>query len=200
MEIQTLVVGEFAVNCYLLSQNGEFLVVDPGGGFRRIKQAIDSYENSKVVGILLTHGHFDHIGAVDKLVEEYHCPVYCCQEDEILLRNYKYNSMGPFGGTVSSEISWFNGSKLSLGSFDIEILYTPGHTKGSCMFIIGNCLFSGDTIFRESIGRTDLYGGSCNQILQSIQIIRELPFDMAIYPGHEGATTVGHELQFNPFL
>ena len=104
------------------------------------------------------------------------------------------------GAVVNSEIEWLEDDKLTIGSIDIKVYYTPGHSPGSVMFEIGGMLFSGDTIFYESVGRTDLYGGSYSQLKQSLAVLQSLPFDMVIYPGHGEKTTVAHEIQFNPYF
>ena len=200
MQIEKLVTGIYQENCYLVSENDQLIVIDPGDGFSAIVRHISSHENIRVAAILLTHGHFDHIGAVDRLVRKYGCPVYACEEEEPLLRNEKYNTDGFLKASLSCDIKWLSGQWLDIGPFHIRILYTPGHTRGSVMYLIENSLFSGDTLFKLSIGRTDLYGGSLNQELASLEQLRSLDENTVVYPGHEDNTTVGYELANNPYL
>lgn len=200
MEIIKLVLGIYQTNCYILKKDDELLVIDPGYSPRRIIEKIDSLEGCKLMGILLTHGHFDHIGAVDALVNNYHCPVYGCKDDEDLFAEGRIAVHYNNGVFVRNRITWLESEKLSIGKFDIKVLYTPGHTSGSVMFIIDDVLFSGDTLFFESVGRTDLYSGSFSQLKQSLNVINELPAEMEVYPGHDQKTTIGHELQYNPFI
>ena len=200
MKVQKIVVGSFATNCYLLVKDDSLLLIDPGASFRKISQIIDGYENCSLKGILLTHGHFDHIGAVDDLVRKYGCPVFACQEDEVLLRNGDINSMAGISNTVTSKVNWLEGDSVNIGPFEAGILYTPGHTAGSVMFIIEGRLFSGDTLFARSVGRTDLYSGSYSQLKQSLQVVYSLPPEMVVYPGHDQETDIETEIRYNPYL
>ncbi len=200
MEVITLVLGLYQTNCYILKKGSDLLVIDPGYSPRRVIETIRSREGCTLKAILLTHGHFDHIGAVDAVRNTFGCPVYACRDDEDIIVPGKISSRENMGVCVSSEISWLEGNELKAGDFDIRILYTPGHTPGSVMYVIENNLFSGDTLFNESVGRTDLYGGSYSQLKQSLKAVETLPFDMVIYPGHESPSTIEHELKYNPFL
>ncbi|MBO4217921.1 MAG: MBL fold metallo-hydrolase [Erysipelotrichaceae bacterium] len=200
MEVERIVVGAVQTNCYLLHQDGNIVLIDPADSPRRIIRKMEAHGDFHLLAILLTHGHFDHIGAVDDLVSRYHCPVYGCRDDEKMLRNRRYNSMGPLGCQLDCEISWLQGDTLDIGPFHFRVLYTPGHTEGSVMYLIEDMLFSGDTLFRRSVGRTDLYGGSYGQLMQSLQVIRTLDEKTVVWPGHEEPTTVGEELEFNPYL
>ncbi len=200
VKVETLVLGNIETNCYLVSTPDTLLVIDPGFSPRRIMEKINSGYNGKLTAVLLTHGHFDHIGAVDALVRTYHCPVYGCQDDEKLFTESSFNTMFFQTATVISEIIWLEGPEIMIGDINIKVHYTPGHSPGSVMFEIDGKLFAGDTVFFESVGRTDLYGGSFSQLKQSLMILNELPYDMVIYPGHGETTTVGHELQYNPYL
>lgn len=190
----------FQTNCYLIYNDSEMIIIDPGASFKKIDEAIQKHENIKVSAILLTHGHFDHIGAADKLKEKYDCKIIASRDDEKLLRNENYNNMAGFFATVKSEIEWIESDELKIGSIDIRILFTPGHSAGSVMYIIDNKLFSGDTLFKLSVGRTDLYSGNSKMLKQSLQQLYNLNRDMAVYPGHEDFTTVGFELDHNPYI
>ncbi|HQB32879.1 MAG TPA: MBL fold metallo-hydrolase [Erysipelotrichaceae bacterium] len=200
MKVDVIKVGMFQTNCYLVYNDSEMLVIDPGASFKKIDEAIQSHENVKVLAILLTHGHFDHIGAADRLKEKYNCPIIASRDDEKILRNEKYNNLAGFAASVRSEVEWLEKDELNLGSIKIRILYTPGHSAGSVMYVIDNKLFSGDTLFRLSVGRTDLYSGSGYLLNQSLQKLFDLDRDMIVYPGHEASTTVGFELDYNPYI
>ncbi len=176
------------------------IIIDPGSNPHKIVQHIEQYEGVSVLAILLTHGHFDHIGAVDKLYEKYHCPVYVSQDDEKMLRNAQYNTLANQSATISCPVNWLESDSLTIGDFNFNVYYTPGHTNGSVMFEIENNLFSGDTLFRLSVGRTDLYSGSSMKLMQSLQVLYQFDEDMVVYPGHDEITTVGFELANNPYL
>ena len=197
MEIETLVLGAFETNCYLLKKGNEALLIDAAGSWRRIAERIGG---SELKGILLTHGHFDHIGAADRLVREFGCPLYMSRDDQVLLDDPEINSLAGYTAAVRTRPVFIEREELRVGSFDIRVLFTPGHTEGSLMFIIDDSLFSGDTLFWEGVGRTDLYSGSWAKLQQSLSVLTTLPHDMKVYPGHGPATTVGHELTYNPYL
>ena len=200
MDVERIVVGPVATNCYLLHKDGHIILIDPGDSSRAIIRRMEKYGSFRLLAILLTHGHFDHINAVDALVEKYHCPVYACQDDEKMLRDRRYNSMGPLHGELHCPITWLSNDRLEIGDFHFEVLYAPGHTNGSVMYLIEGKLFSGDTLFRGSVGRTDLYGGSYGKLMESLQQIRQLDEKTVVFPGHEEETTVEEELMNNPFL
>ena len=200
MKVEVIKVGMFQTNCYLVSNENEMIIIDPGASFKKIDEVIQKNENVKVVAILLTHGHFDHIGAVDKIKEKYNCPIIASQEDEKILRNQKNNNLAGFAASVESEIKWIENDELNLGSIKVKVLFTPGHSAGSVMYIIDGKLFSGDTLFKLSVGRTDLYSGNEHKLKESLQQLYNLDRDMIVYPGHEESTTVGFELDHNPYI
>ena len=200
VKVETLVLGTLGTNCYLVSTEKTVLVIDPGFSPRRIIDRIEHQYRGNLTAVLLTHGHFDHIGAVDALVRTYHCPVYGCRDDEKLFTDPSFNTMFYQTAMVKSEITWFDSTDMKIDDISVRIIYSPGHSPGSVMYEIDGKLFAGDTVFHEGVGRTDLYGGSYSQLKQSLTVLNELPFDMVIYPGHGEFTTVGHELQYNPYL
>ena len=200
MEVVKLVVGVFEENCFLLIKDGFIAVIDPGASYRKITAKIQEYENHQVCGILLTHGHFDHIGAVDKLVKEYHCPVYACKDDERLLIDPEVNSLAGYWDVVHSKVTWIEDTTLKVGPFDFQVIFTPGHTAGSVVFVIEDKVFSGDTLFYMSVGRTDLYSGSFNQLKQSLEKLKKLNPDYVVYSGHGPETTIGFELEHNYYM
>lgn len=173
MVIKTVVVGPLEENCYLIEQDGQVLVVDPGDDANRIKQAIGE---CSVAGILITHHHFDHIGALDELKDLYRVPVYEYQEIEK--------------------------AEYEVGVFHFTVLSTPGHSEDSVTFYFPEeqMMFVGDFIFRGSIGRMDLPGGSESRMLDSIQNIKLYDKDITLYPGHGPKTTLAIELLSNYYF
>ena len=195
--VRTIAVGAFEVNCYLVEVDEVSYVVDPGADAQIILQEIKSL-GLAVKNILLTHAHIDHVSAVKEVAEVLRVPVYLHEKD-ISLYKSPMNKLEPFYPPLKS----FVVPVSTLDDNNIEIIHTPGHTQGGVCFYFkgGNTLFSGDTIFCESVGRTDLSGGSHSQLIQSIRTkILTLPDGTKIYPGHGESTTVLHEKQFNPFF
>jgi hydroxyacylglutathione hydrolase len=198
MRIRKVVVGPIDVNCYVIATDEMLYVVDPGGDADKIIFQIKK-ENKPLDAILLTHGHIDHISAVKEVSEEFrNVPVYLHKEDHDLYLSPN-NSMMPFFPPVTKPVIPVDDIKTS----DFEIIHTPGHSCGSvCFYFIKDgILISGDTLFCESIGRTDLPGGDYNKILNSIkEKIFVLPEKTKIYPGHGTSSSVINEKKYNPFL
>lgn len=197
-KISQVVVGMYQTNCYIIQSNGHACIIDPGKKADRIALALD--EGDVVDAILLTHGHFDHIGAVDDLVKQYKCPVYIHQSDEVLLKNTTLNTANGFTATVSSPVFYIQEGTMNIGEFDFEFHFAPGHTEGSTLIQYKNHLFTGDVLFLEGIGRTDLYGGNMAKMRQSLQMIKAMNPELIVYPGHGDLTTIDHELQMNPYF
>ncbi len=198
MKINTICVGEYQVNCYVLKQENDSLVIDPGDDVEKIIDAIPS--DSHLKGILLTHGHFDHIGAVDDLVSRYQCPVYCCLKESDLLTNPKLNSLGQLSARVKSKLTPLHEGSWKCGNFEITNYFTPGHTVGSMCFQIENILFTGDTLFYRSIGRTDLFSANEVEMMKTIEKIKKMDPSLLVYPGHGPTTTIEEEIKFNPYF
>ncbi len=199
-EVITLPVGIFQANCYLLFNKKEIVMIDPGGGYRKIKQKLDTFLEDKVLAILLTHGHLDHIGAVDELVKDYHCPVYLSKDDEVLAKDPDLNRLYERSSQITSPIKNYPVNKLSIGSFNFEIYDTPGHTAGSVCLKWKNYLFTGDTLFAGDVGRTDLYSGSETALKSSLKLISGLDPELVIYPGHGESSSLEKELLTNKYL
>lgn len=200
MEVIRLVMGAFATNTYLLKENGQCLIVDPAGKAQKI---VDKIGEDKVLAILLTHGHFDHIKSVDALYKLYHCPIYLSSEDFELVdpKNAKLkNCYMNLTASISSPLSAFNEGNYQIGPFKFEVIATPGHTKGSNIMVFDDAIFSGDTLFKDSVGRTDLYGGSESDLKQSLKIFKQFNHDYTIYPGHDETTSLEEELNHNEYL
>ena len=207
LELQKCIVGSVYTNCYFLKnkETGELLIVDPGDAADMIERKVSEMQG-KPVGILLTHGHFDHIGAVDDL-RAYFKGVQCYagEKEEEVLENGSYNLSASWAAALSIRADRLLRDKetLTLAGFKIKVIETPGHTKGGVCYYLSEegVLFSGDTLFRTSVGRTDFPTGSMSQIVRSVQYLTEnLPGDTVVYPGHQEITTIAYEQRFNPYL
>jgi len=192
--IQTMPLGAYQTNCYLCwgDDSDTCFVIDPGYQSQTVLDWIRS-TGKTLQAILLTHGHFDHVGAVRELAAKTGCDVYLCADD---LSMPEQLTAGPLYYTRL----YGEGDVLHLAGLSVRVLHTPGHTPGSVCLITGNALFSGDTLFQGSCGRTDLPGGSWATILQSLKRLRQLDTNYTVYPGHGAATTLDDEKHFNPYL
>lgn len=197
MEIKKVSVGIYQANCYLVKKNKEVLVIDPGANFNKIMSFIEQDEH--ICGICLTHGHFDHISAVDEIQRNSQCDVYVSAEEYELLIDPEKNYSLQKKVIVQSKVRYYEPS-LILGPFEIIVHETPGHSPGSVCLEIEGHLFSGDTLFKGSVGRTDLYRSNQNQLKQSLKQIKQLSPDLKVHPGHESSTTLEIELKTNPYL
>ena len=206
IEIKSMTLGMVATNCYLIinKENKEALLVDPADNALRISNVIE--ENSCTLkAILLTHGHFDHIMALNELKKRYNVPVYAHEEEEDVLKQSSLNLSGSIGQiyTTQADVYVKDGEHLKLAGLDVIVLYTPGHTKGGVCYYFPEekVLMSGDTLFHCSIGRTDFPTGSMSQLVRSVkEQLFVLPDDVQVYPGHDSVTSIGYEKQYNPFF
>lgn len=205
-KIDSRILGMVGTNCYLLCNMDikECVLIDPADSQDEISRMIDE-SGCSLKGILLTHGHFDHIMAADAVRDKYGVKVYASCDEKNTLEQPHINLGEAYGLklSVKADVWHKDGEILKLAGFDIEALHTPGHTEGgSCYYIreIG-VLFSGDTLFCGSVGRTDFPGGSMSEIVRSIkEKVMLLPDDTKVYPGHGEGTSVGYERENNPFL
>lgn len=196
MNIKTLPVGQLETNCYVVvnEQRLECVVIDPGDESNTILDYIED-NKLKCCAIMLTHGHYDHVGAVSEIMEQTGCEMYINPRDE----GYEPGMSGmkfkmPEGGKYYDD-----GDVVKAAGLEFKVLATPGHTPGGVCLICGNALFTGDTLFRGSCGRTDLPGGNMCMEMASLKRICALPGDYEVYPGHMDSSTLERERRFNHY-
>ena len=212
MKINHYVVGQVQTNCYVVINNEtkECFVIDPGASGKQLAERIRQ-DGFIPVAVLLTHGHFDHAGAAEELAKEFDIKVYAHEAEKDTLADPKKNVSWMVGASESYRADVFlkDNESINLGNFDIKVLHTPGHTEGGCCYYIPeeHIVFSGDTLFADSVGRTDFPGGSMSKIVRSIQekllTLTEagnLETDVMVYPGHNEPTTIETERMNNPYL
>lgn len=216
LTIERYVVGMVATNCYIAAntQTGEVFVVDPGEQAQMLLAKMKE-KAFKPVAILLTHGHFDHAGAAAELAERAPqlfpelrgaLPVYAHREERTTMEQPQQNLSGMMGGKACvyhGDIWLKDEQTIQLAGFSIRVLFTPGHTPGGCCYYIPreDVVFSGDTLFCGSVGRSDFPGGSASTLVKSIrEKLLALPEETRVLPGHDAETTIGQERMYNPFL
>ncbi|WP_156290732.1 MBL fold metallo-hydrolase [Oceanobacillus salinisoli] len=205
MDVIGLSVGPLGTNCYIVLNGKDALIIDPGGDANQIIEVLNA-QNASPKAILLTHAHFDHIGAVEELRSYFNIEVYLHDNEKDWLGDAALNRSLAFIGnpvqTAHAEHDLKEGD-LTVASFTFEVIHTPGHSPGSVSFIFHNenWLFGGDVLFREGIGRTDLPGGDMEQLEASIrQKFYTLNDAYIVYPGHGPKTTIENEKRNNPFI
>lgn len=204
MNIKRIVVGVYAVNCYIVyNDNKNGFIVDPGGDSDDIIKFVDK-ENIKLEFILLTHGHADHIGAVKIIKEKYDLPIYASIKEKDLLKDPIINlskSIPPFKDIELIADRWlYDEEVIDFYGEKLYIMETPGHTIGSICICMDGVVFSGDTLFRMSIGRSDLPTGSFDEIINSVKKLYNLKKDYRILPGHGAESNLQFERENNPFM
>ncbi len=195
MRIDTLTVGPLETNCYIVYQEGsnQAVVIDPGGNGRGIMEALNG---KQAAAVLLTHGHFDHTGALKAFQG---VPIYIHPADEIMLRDPSWSAGDMIQDTAPRPGAThyvMEGSKLSIAGLEIGVMHVPGHTKGSVAYLIGDTLFTGDTLFCQGYGRTDLPGGSMADLRHSIHRLLNLSQNWIVCPGHGESTTLNDERKY----
>lgn len=207
-KVNTYALGPIQTNCYIISDEaGNCLIIDPGEESGRLINKIKNKELTPIA-VLLTHGHFDHIGAVDSIRDRYNIPVYIHEEEQEWLIDSKLNGSAKYPQLPdiycrkADEIICNEGI-MTIGTFTFEIRHTPGHSPGSVSYVFTSSRFAvvGDTLFKQGVGRTDLPGGNTGVLLTSIHDkLLSLDDDFIIYPGHGAPTNPGDEKDSNPFL
>jgi glyoxylase-like metal-dependent hydrolase (beta-lactamase superfamily II) len=206
MDARCFTVGPVAENAWIARRDGatEALLIDPGDEPDRLTQAIEAL-GVTIEAILITHCHFDHIGAVAPLARATEAPVYCPRAEVPMLRDpnsYTWPGFGPFEGYEPEETVQ-GGERLELAGFAIDVVATPGHSPGHVTYVMQgeDAIFSGDVLFTDSVGRTDLPGADHATLMRSIATLLDtLPDETRVLPGHMGTTTLGRERASNPYL
>jgi hydroxyacylglutathione hydrolase len=207
MILETLTVGPFQENCYVIGDEatGTGALVDPGDEAARIALAVEQ-TGLEIGEILITHAHIDHVGAVGALVEEYACPVLMHAEAEPMLQQLPTQAMMMglrFGKVPAVDRHIEDEEALEVGGLKLRALYTPGHAPGHLAFYVEGerLVLSGDALFAGSVGRTDLFGGDMDLLMRSInERLMTLPDETDVFPGHGPRTKIGNERAHNPFL
>ena len=192
MQVAAVTVGAYQTNCYIVWQEGrdDCVIVDPGYMPEKILEVVRQ-QGKKVAAILLTHGHFDHVGGVRKIAEETACKVYLRPEEKLLPEMMT-------DGQLYFTDSYTN--RLTEAGLDFTVLHTPGHTPGAVCLLCRNVLFSGDTLFAGSCGRTDFPGSDSVEMVKSLKKLAVLPGDYDVLPGHGAQTTLSYEREHNPYM
>ncbi|WP_297813468.1 MBL fold metallo-hydrolase [uncultured Finegoldia sp.] len=186
---------------YILSENGKCFVVDPGAQADDIIEYI-SNRNLEIQFILLTHGHFDHIFAVEELKNKLNTVIYASEREKDLLEDPEKNYTRKVGNPITVKADYYvkDGDTIPFNDSSITVMETPGHTYGSVCYIYKNEMFSGDMLFKNSIGRYDLPTASFEDIKNSIERLKLMNDDINVYPGHGPSTTIGDEKKYNPYF
>jgi glyoxylase-like metal-dependent hydrolase (beta-lactamase superfamily II) len=212
VQVNRFSVNPLQENCYVVSDDsGECVIIDCGAYYDEECDAVDQYlreHQLKPVHLLATHGHLDHNFGNAHLFQKYHLQVEICAADQSLVERLPQQAAALFGMQISDDQPpvgrlFSDGDLISFGHHTLRVVHTPGHSHGSCLFFLEDekMLFSGDTLFRMSIGRTDFPEGSWQQMQQSLtKIAKTIPADTVVYPGHGPQTTIADELQYNPYL
>ena len=198
MIIKPIIAGIYEEVAYIVMDEDtkDAFIVDPGGNGELIEAEVKALD-ADIKYILLTHGHFDHVGAVEYIADKFNVPFYISKEDEewISKDNYVFGNLRKADGYLSE------GDSLKIGNKDVKVISTPGHTPGGLCFLVGKDLFTGDTLFRGSVGRTDFPGGNSADLISSIkEKLVPLEDDIRVYPGHGDSSTIGFEKEINPYL
>ena len=211
MEIKTFVCNMLEENCYVVSdETKECVIIDCGAFYGEERDAIVRYIDNnqlKPVHLLATHGHLDHNFGNNTILEHYGLKPEVAEGDRNMMNNYNQQAQKFYGMQLNFELPEAgsvitDNQDITFGNHKLKVIPTPGHSKGSVTFYCKeeNVAFTGDTLFQQSVGRTDLHGGSMMQIIQSLRILAQLPDETVVKPGHGNDTTIGRELESNPFM
>ena len=196
MEIVKKPLGLYKTNCYVVKEGDQSIVIDPGFHAKRVGEMIG---HTTPLAVVLTHGHCDHVCAVDGVCDYYHIPVYMNKGDAELL-HAKRRMPSAYKGLFQTPFIPLEEGTLQIGPFTIEVMATPGHSAGSMVLRIGDDLFTGDTLFKGTVGTTNNYNGNKDQLKATLEKIRTWNPNWRVHPGHAEDTTIGEELKTNPFL
>ena len=207
MKIKKYVVGMIGTNCYLVinEETKESVMVDPGAYPAKVKNAVKE-QGLKLKAVLLTHAHFDHIMGLSDVMEDVKVTIYVEEADIPMMTDGESNLSSTYvrgGYRFEEAVPVSDGQQLEIAGFQFRVIHTPGHTKGSCCYYLKDegVLFSGDTVFYGSVGRTDFPGGSTAEIVRSLhKLVDSLPEETEVFPGHDASTTIGYEKRYNPFV
>lgn len=200
IKIESLVVGLYMANCYFISDKDNLVIIDPGAESFKIAEKIKTYNRKNLV-ILLTHGHFDHHGACDRLYEQFKCSIYIAKEDQLILADFAKNCSYGYEVKTTCPTLVHQSNKYQFGEIEIEVIKAPGHTDGSCLYLVNQqYLFTGDVLFKNTIGRTDFLTGNPNKMQQTLTMIKKFNPNFIVYPGHSDSSTIAAELASNPYL
>ncbi|WP_138159074.1 MBL fold metallo-hydrolase [Peptoniphilus catoniae] len=195
-KIIRLIVGSYQANCYVVfDEENRAIIIDPGAQSDYIRETIE-HRDLKVDKIIVTHAHPDHFGAMEELSKYFKVKTYIGKHENEILKKRS----SEIGKEVSADVLVRNGEEISFGENYFKVIKTPGHTPDGMCLLIDNILFSGDTLFRGSIGRTDFEGGDYKTMLNTLKNLMELPEDTLVLPGHGPETTIGDEKATNPFI
>lgn len=199
MEVTRLVCGIFQTNTYILEIDNKIIVVDPAC---KVDKLLPYLNGKKLLAVLLTHGHFDHIKTCDDLYKMFKVPIYIHEADIEMTKNKGWGRV--FGlqavPTISVPLVKLKETKYKIGPFNFEVLFTPGHSKGSVCYLFDDCIFTGDTLFKLACGRSDLEGGDISELKSSLRMLKTLNPSLIVYPGHDEITNLEYEIENNSYL
>ncbi len=202
--VQKVVVGYFETNCYIIFEKSskKAFIIDPGADTDLIIEKVSSLDLMPI-GIINTHGHIDHIGANSELKSSYSIPVHIHKDDENYLYNSSLNGSVFFGEDKKlpkADVILSDNDIIKKSPFEFKVIHTPGHTPGGICLVIEDIIFTGDTLFKGSVGRWDLPGGSEKELKKSLKILDEFPKELKVFPGHGPESTLKEEFDTNPYL
>ena len=202
MTVSYYMVGDLQVNCVVIAdENANAVVIDPGDDAAELTATLRS-KALNVKAVLLTHAHFDHLLAVKELQKEFNAPLWLHEAEAPALEDAGKSLIPAYRRPyiLKADRLLRDGETVAVGELEFEVLHTPGHTVGSCCYRFGDVLVSGDTLFAQSIGRTDLPGGNTAQMFHSLRRLSTLPDTLRVIPGHGPETVLGYERHYNPYL